>query len=170
MPDTLSADERQAKLYDLIKDVKFAMFTTHHPHGHLHSRPMTTRNAAIDEDDALWFFMSRSGGPVAEFRGDDQVNVSYANPDDGCYVSISGVAHVVEDEAKKHVLWKDADKVWFAGGVDDPDLALVRVDIEHADYWDVTTNKVVRLYEMAKAALGGQPARPGGEHARVRPH
>ena len=170
MPDTLSADERQAKLYDLIKDVKFAMFTTHHPEGHLHSRPMTTRNAAIDEDDALWFFMSRSGGPIAEFRGDDQVNVSYSNPDDGTYVSISGVAHVVEDDAKKHVLWKDADKVWFQRGVDDPDLALVRVDIEHADYWDVTTNKVVRLYEMAKAALGGQPMRTGAEHARVRPH
>jgi len=28
----------------------------------------------------------------------------------------------------------------------------------------------VRLYEMAKAALGGQPVRPGAEHARVRPH
>jgi general stress protein 26 len=171
MNDNLHADDRQAKLYDLIKDVKFAMFTTHKPQGgHLHSRPMTTKNEAIDEEDALWFFMSRAGAPVSEFQGDDQVNVSYSNPDAGSYVSVSGVAHVVDDETKKRALWKDADAAWFSGGVEDPDLALVRVDIEHADYWDVSTNKVVRLYEMAKAALGGQAMRPATEHARVRPH
>ena len=156
-------------LWKLIKDIKFAMFTTHKIQGHLHSRPMTTQNKRID-DDSLWFFMSRSGDPVSEFEGDDQVNVSYANPDDGTYVSISGVAHVVDDDAKKHVLWKESDKAWFAGGVDDPDLALVRVDIEHADYWDVKTNKVVRLYQMAKAALGGQAEPAKAEHARLRPH
>ena len=69
----------QEKLTELIKDIKFGMFTTHKVAGHLHSRPMTTQNKTI-EDDALWFFMSRSGDPVSEFRGDDQVNVSYAKP------------------------------------------------------------------------------------------
>ena len=45
----------QAKLTELIKDIKFAMFTTHKPNGgHLHSRPMTTQNKRID-DDSLWF-------------------------------------------------------------------------------------------------------------------
>ena len=79
----------QDKLAELIKDIKFGMFTTHKIQGHLHSRPMTTQNKKID-DDALWFFMSRSGDPVAEFKGDDQVNVSYANPGSDTYVSVSG--------------------------------------------------------------------------------
>ena len=75
----------QDKLSALIKDIRFAMFTTHKTSGHLHSRPMTTQNKSID-DDSLWFFMSRSGAPVAEFRGDDQVNVSYADPGSDTYV------------------------------------------------------------------------------------
>ena len=40
----------QDKLSELIKDIKFAMFTTHKTQGHLHSRPMTTQNKRIDDD------------------------------------------------------------------------------------------------------------------------
>jgi general stress protein 26 len=166
--DDTTAD-RQARLFDMIKDIKFAMFTTHKLQGHLHSRPMTTQNKSIDEDDALWFFMSRSGAPVSEFQGDDQVNVSYADPGSDTYVSVSGVAHVVEDPSRKQALWNKSVGAWFKAGVDDPDLALVRVRIEHADYWDVKENKAVQLYKMAQAAITGTPPKMG-EHGRVRPH
>ena len=158
----------QDKLAELIKDIKFAMFTTHKVQGHLHSRPMTTQNKKID-DDSLWFFMSRSGDPVSEFQGDDQVNVAYANPSSDTYVSVSGVAHVVEDMAKKKALWNKAAEAWFKGGVDDPDLALVRVKIEHADYWDVKESKIVQLYKMAEAAVTGKQPKLG-EHGHVRPN
>ena len=159
----------QEKLSELIKDIKFAMFTTHRPNGgHLHSRPMTTLNKHVD-DDSLWFFMSRSGDPVAEFEGDDQVNVSYADPGADTYVSVSGIAEVVEDPIKKQALWNKAAQAWFKGGVDDPDLALVRVRIEHADWWDVKENKLVQLYKQAEAALTGKAPKLG-EHGHVRPH
>jgi general stress protein 26 len=164
-----STADRQKKLFDMIKDVKFAMFTTHKVQGHLHSRPMTTQNKSIDEDDSLWFFMSRAGDPVSEFQGDDQVNVSYADPGSDTYVSISGVAHVVEDMAKKQALWNKGAQAWFKGGAADPDLALVRVRIEHADYWDVKENKLVQLYKMAEAAITGKTPKMG-EHGHIRPH
>ncbi len=157
----------QEKLAELIKDIKFAMFTTHKIAGHLHSRPMTTQNKTIT-DDSLWFFMSRSGDPVSEFQGDDQVNVSYANPSSDTYVSVTGVAHVVDDMAKRKALWNKAAEAWFKGGVDDPDLALVRVKIEHADYWDVKDSKLVQLYKMAEAAVTGKQPELG-EHGHVRP-
>ena len=158
----------QDKLTELIKDIKFGMFTTHKVAGHLHSRPMTTQNKKID-DDALWFFMSRSGDPVSEFRGDDQVNVSYANPSSDTYVSVTGVATVVDDQAKKQALWNKGAEAWFKGGVNDPDLALVRVSIEHADYWDVKESKLVQLYKTAEAAVTGKPPKMG-EHGHIRPH
>ena len=158
----------QEKLTELIKDIKFGMFTTHKVQGHLHSRPMTTQNKRID-DDALWFFMSRSGDPVAEFEGDDQVNVSYADPGSDTYVSVSGVAEIVEDPARKQALWNEAAQAWFKGGVNDPDLALVRVRIEHADYWDVKESKLVQLYKTAAAAVSGKPPKMG-EHGHIRPH
>jgi general stress protein 26 len=156
------------KLAELIKDIKFAMFTTHKAQGHLHSRPMTTQNKRID-DDSLWFFMSRSGDPVSEFQGDDQVNVSYASPSSDTYVSVTGTAHVVEDQDKKQALWNKGAEAWFKGGVTDPDLALVQVRIAHADYWDVKESKIVQLYKTAEAAITGKPPKMG-EHGHIRPH
>jgi general stress protein 26 len=126
-------------------------------------------NKAIDDDDQLWFFMSRSSETVAEFQGDDQVNVSYADPGSDTYVSVSGIANVVENPLKKKSLWNKEAEAWFKGGPEDPDLALVCVQIEHADYWNVKDNKLVQLYKRAEAALTGKPSRPG-EHGRFQPH
>ncbi len=160
--------QARTKLWDLIKDIRFAMFTTRHGNGHLHSRPMTTQNSSLDEDANLWFFMSRKGDPVADLLADSTVNVVYADPGADSYVSVSGNAAVVEDMAKKEQLWSKLAQAWFPGGAADPDLALVCVKITHANYWDVKESKLVQLYQMAKAAITGRPPTDLGEHAEVR--
>ena len=93
------------KLWKMIKDIKFAMFTTRHGNGHLHARPMTTQNKALEADESLWFFMSKSGDPVDDIKADPTVNVVYANPSSDTYVSVSGTAAMIEDAAKKEQLW-----------------------------------------------------------------
>ena len=158
----------RGQLWDLIKDIKFAMFTTRHANGHLHSRPMTTQNSKLDEDSNLWFFMSRSGDPVRDLTLDPTVNVTYADPGQDAYVSVSATAAVVDDTATKQRLWSKLAEAWFPGGIDDPDLALVRVQITHANYWDVKESKVVQLFKMAKAAVTGKPPAKLGEHAEIR--
>jgi len=160
--------QARTKLWDLIKDIRFAMFTTRHGNGHLHSRPMTTQNSSLDEDANLWFFMSLKGDPVADLLADSTVNVVYADPGADSYVSVSGNAAVVEDMAKKEQLWSKLAQAWFPGGAADPDLALVCVKITHANYWDVKESKLVQLYQMAKAAITGKPPTDLGEHAEVR--
>ena len=160
--------QARTKLWDLIKDIRFAMFTTRHGNGHLHSRPMTTQNSSLDEDANLWFFMSLKGDPVADLLADSTVNVVYADPGADSYVSVSGNAAVVEDMAKKEQLWSKLAQAWFPGGAADPDLALVCVKITHANYWDVKESKLVQLYQMAKAAITGRPPTDLGEHAEVR--
>ena len=155
-------------LWRLVKDIRFAMFTTRHTNGHLHSRPMTIQNKSIDESDSLWFFMSRRGEPVADIEAQHQVNVTFADPGSDSYVSVSGSAGVVEDTAKKQELWSAMNKAWFPGGVSDPDLALVQVKITHAHYWDVEASKIVQLYEMAKAAMTGTTPKDLGHEAEIR--
>jgi general stress protein 26 len=155
------------RLWDLIKDIKFAMFTTKHGNGHLHSRPMTTQNGKIDEDSSLWFFMSRQGEVVKDIAAEPGVAVVYADTDADDYVSVSGQARVVEDMAKKQQLWNKMTEAWFPGGVDDPDLALVQVSITHADYWEAKDNKLTQLFKMAKAAMTGHPPTDMSEHGRV---
>ena len=70
--------EARTHLWELIQDIRFAMFTTRHGNGHLHSRPMTTQNSKLDEDSSLWFFMSRAGEPVADLAL-AQVRITHTN-------------------------------------------------------------------------------------------
>ncbi len=159
--------QQRTLLWKMIKNIKFAMFTTRHGNGHLHSRPMTTQNKAIDADESLWFFMSKSGEPVGDLKQDPVVNLVYADPSEDTYVSVSGTAAMIEDQAKKDQLWSPMAQAWFAGGSGDPDLALVQVQIVHANYWDVKESKLVQLYEMAKAVVTGKPPGELGEHGKL---
>ena len=52
--------------------------------------------------------------------------------------------------------------------VPDPDLALVRVRITHASFWDIEKSKLVQFFLMAKAAVTGRPSTELGEHAQIR--
>jgi len=155
------------KIWDMIKDIKYAMFTARHSNGHLHSRPMTTINGRDERGGVLWFFMARNAEPALDIAREPAVNVAYADPVGDNYVSISGNARIVDDVAKKKALWSPAVQAWFPEGAGDPNVALVAVTIEHAEYWDVDTNKAVKIYEMAKATVTG--TRPHlGEHGAVR--
>ena len=165
---TPSHAEARAHLWEMIKDIRFAMFTTRHANGHLHARPMTTQNSAVDEDSSLWFFMSRAGEPVADLARDPVVNVVYADPGADSYVSVSGTAAVVENDEKKRQLWTKLAQAWFPVGPSDADLALVQVKIVHANYWDVDASKVVQMFHMAKAVITGKPPTGLGEHGAIR--
>lgn len=155
------------QLWDLIKDIKFGMLTTRHADGHLHSRPMTTQNSRLDEDTTLWFFMSREAEALRDMQSEPSVCMSYADTGKDSYVCVSGRGSLSEDRAKKEALWSPMAKAWFPKGIDDPDLALVRVDIAHADYWDVKESKLVQLWKMASAAVTGKPLTGMGEHGHV---
>ena len=165
MPAQTGAD--WTKFWELIKDIKFAMFTAHGSDGHMHSRPMTMQNGSDDRADVLWFFMSRSSEPVLDIARDASVNVAYADTGSDAYVSVAGRARLVDDIAKKKALWNTGVQAWFPGGVTDPDLALVAVTIEHVEYWDVDSNKMVQLFKITKAAMTGVPPKMG-EHRELR--
>ena len=161
-------DNSREQLWSLIKDIKFAMFTTRHGNGHLHARPMTTRNRSVDEDDRLWFFMSRRDSALADLGSGAEVNLSYADTDQHNYVSVSGMASSVEDLVKTRSLWSKAADLWFPGGAGDPDLALVQVQISHAHYWNTRDNKMTQLYKLAKAVITGKSPKQMGDSVEVR--
>ena len=163
-----STHDDQATLWSLIKDIKFGMFTHRHENGMLHSAPLTTQNSKDDQGSVLYFFVPRSGEIAHCVIRDGNVNVSYAHPGDDSYVSISGAAAIVENTAKKEALFTPFAKAWFPGGPTDPDLALLEVAIEHAEYWDVKESKMMQLAKMAKAAITGKPPSDMGEHKELK--
>lgn len=161
----MSEAEGRQKVFALIKDIRVSMMATYAPEGYMHARPMVARTH--EEDGEFWFFTSRSSHTVAELRADPRVLLTYAEPDDQNYVSISGTGSVVDDKAKAKELWAEPMRTWFPKGIDDPDLILIKVDAERAQYWDAPSSAVVYAYGYAKARLTGERPDPG-EEGKVR--
>ena len=157
----------QEKLWHLIKEMKFAMFTHRHADGQLHAHPLTTQNRSLDENGLLYFFVSRKSEVGQRVQADSNVCVTYGDPGKDTWVSISGTARVNDDKAEKERLYNPIVKAWFPGGVDDPDLELVEVKINHAEYWDIHESKMTQLLKMATAAVTGTPPKLG-DHREVK--
>lgn len=152
------------KLAELIEGVDIAMLTTVTVDGRLVSRPMGTQEVEFDGD--LWFATRADSGNVAEIQANPQVNVAYANPSKGVYVSVSGTAKVVDDRAKIGQLWSPAMKVFFPEGKDDPQIRLIHVDAATAEYWDAPGTTAGKALYFAAAAFTGDPGARTG-NARV---
>jgi general stress protein 26 len=153
-------------LWSLIKDVKVAMLTTEVDESWLRSRPMATQQAEFTGD--LWFFTRESSGKSAEARQHPQVNLSYADAGANRFVSVSGPAELVHDAAKNKELWNPIYKAWFPKGLDDPDLALLKVKVERAEFWDSPSSTMVQIAGFLKAVASGQAYHAGpGEHGTI---
>lgn len=155
------------KLANIISDIDFCMMTTEGSDGSLYSRPMSTQK--IEEksfDGKLWFFTKKDSPKVHELEENQRVNLAYSQPNHQKYVSVAGRASLVFDKAKMEELWKPAYKAWFPEGLNDPQLCLIRVDIETAEYWDSPGSAIVHAFGFVKAAITGRPYK-GGENEQI---
>jgi general stress protein 26 len=65
-------------------------------------------------------------------------------------------------------LWSPLHKAWFPKGLEDPKIALLRVDVDRAEYWDAPSSAAVRLFGFAKAVLTGKRyGEEGVDHQKV---
>ena len=58
-------------------------------------------------------------------------------------------------------LWKPALKTWFPKGLEDPDIALLKVKAEHIQYWDDRAGALEVVAGFVKATVTGKPAQTG---------
>lgn len=121
-------------------------------------------------DGTLWFFTRKSSPKVDETKkNSDQVNVSFSDPNQMSFVSVSGKAEFVDDKTKLKELWSSYLKVFFPQGLDDPELTLMKVKVDYGEYWDSPSSKMVQFYSMMKAATTKNPQALGeNEKVQVR--
>jgi pyridoxamine 5'-phosphate oxidase like protein len=62
----------------------------------------------------------------------------------------------VRDRQKIEELWNPIYKAWFPKGLEDPDLALLKVEVQEAEYWDTPSGKMVQLIGFVKAIATGE--------------
>lgn len=164
MTSAIEQSNQIQKLQELIKDIEYGMLTTM-DNGYLRSRPMATMGQ-IDQDAALWFFTDSDSHKIIEVERQHQVNVSFAAPDKQRYVSLSGVAELVRDREKMQQLWQPALKAWFPKGLDEPTIALLKVTIEQAEYWDAPAGWVAKTIGFVQAVTTGEKAKTS-ENAKI---
>ena len=156
-------EDRIRKLDELIRGIDVAMLTTAMPDGTLRSRPLVTLHTPFD--GTLWFFTHVPSGTSREIGSDEHVNISYVDPRRGRYVSVSGRASIERDRARTESLWRPELAAWFPSGVDDPGVALLRITVTDAEYWDSPAGAVNRLGGLIRSAVGARPSE--GEHEKI---
>lgn len=136
----------------IINGVKFAMMTTiTADEKHLHACPMTTNKNEL-ENAKIWFIGDKTTEAVEDIQKNPQVNLSYTSADQKDFVSINGVAKLVNDKAKLDELWSPIYNAFYEHGKEDPKVQLICVECNGAEYWQ-SGNSVVTMFKLASAAL-----------------
>jgi general stress protein 26 len=157
--------DAKAKLLELLAESRVGMMATRHDDGTMHARPMAVRHTEFDGH--LWYLTDIHSEKVSDLRHHDEVLISYADFDRHQYVSVTGRATLVRDKAAIRKIWSEADRVWFPDGPDDESIVAIRVDVDHAEYWDTRASAMKLAYGYARALLTGEKPKHDGASGHV---
>jgi len=147
MSEPVTHAEAVETVRELIKDIETAMLTTISGE-RLVSRPMQTQDIEFDGD--LWFLTKKDTSKYTELLADPRVNVAYAG---NSYVSISGTAEFVNDLERKKEMWNKMYEKILDVSYDDPNLVLIRIHTETAEYWE-SGSAAKMVTHLLKKAVG----------------
>jgi general stress protein 26 len=158
-PDmTDNADQK--KLVDLMDDMPIAMLTTYGAEG---PRSVPMARQEVEPSAEMWFISARDTAHTRAIQQHPSVSLTFSARD--AWVAVTGTAAVVDDDAKLKELWNTFAEAWLPGGPEDPNAVLIRVDVEHGEYWDTPGGKVASLLSFAKTKLTGDTY--DAEHGEV---
>ncbi|MCB1624203.1 MAG: pyridoxamine 5'-phosphate oxidase family protein [Pseudomonadales bacterium] len=152
------------RLGELVAKIGIGMLTTVADQGTLRSRPLATLK--MDAEPALWFLTSISSAKINELDESGLASVSYSDGQSH-FISVSGKTQIIRDREVISELWTPLAKTWFPAGVDDPDLAALKVQVHQAEYWDGPDGRLTQLYALTKAAITGDDDALG-DHEKLR--
>lgn len=144
MADKDSPQEVAAKFIDKLKDSPFVMIGL--MNSREHHEPMT---AQIDDDqpNTLYFFAGKDN----RIAGGGEAMAHFVGKGHDFFACLSGNVVQNNDRAQIDKLWNKQAEAWFPGGKDDPNLALLRFDIDSAELWETD----ISLSGRVKMLFGG---------------
>ena len=145
----MSDTESISKVTEIINGSHIGMLTTINEEGALVSRPLAVQDVLDDGD--IWFFTGLGTSQVSHVRADPRVNVSFGNRTE--WVSVAGTAEVVTDRQKIHDMWNQVVEAWFPDGPDTPEVVLLRVDSDSAEYWTSPGGRAATVLQWIKSKV-----------------
>jgi general stress protein 26 len=127
--------------------------------GSAHSEPLT---AQLDEDqvDTLFFFTGKDNRLAAGGK----VMAQFVSKGHDFFACLSGTIARDNDFALIDKLWSKQVEAWFPGGKNDPNLALLRLDIASAELWEADMSLTGKVKMLFGARINPSEE---GSHARV---
>jgi len=117
-----------------------------------HARPMTAMIEG-DEGGPIWFFTARDNALVELLQGSGRRAIAQlAGKGHELFASIAGTLREDTDRAVVERLWNPFIAAWYEGK-DDPKLALLRLDPDHAQVWLNESS----LWAGVKLLMGADP-------------
>lgn len=158
-------------LAERIEGSRTTMMTMHDAQGQLSSQPMTVLE--MDANGCLWMLVSHSGHTArmaSAGAGMDTVNLSFSDESSSTFISITAHATLSLDPQRKQDLWSVMARPWFPQGVEDPDLAVLKLEPIKAEIWDGPDSSVLRMLAMAASVVAGKPVGLGDHESHVLTH
>ena len=111
-----------------------------------HSEPMT---AQLDDEqpNTLYFFAGKDN----RIAGGGAAMAQFVGKGHDFFACLAGTVSHDDDRAQIDKLWNNQVEAWFPGGKSDPNLTLLRFDIDSAELWETDISIGGRL----KMLFGG---------------
>lgn len=152
--ENLQGSEALTKLRELVDKIDIGMLCTYPgDDGYVHSVPMSRQE--IDEQGNIWYLFSANSETYKNLQRDKKISILFAHVGDYNFLSINGIAAISRDEARIDKYWNKFVESWFEKGKDDPNIRVLKVNVEDAQYWDNKTNKLFTLIKVAASAISG---------------
>lgn len=147
----------QEEFWHAFEDSPFIMMRLEGAQGH--AEPMT---AALDRDahHAIWFYCARGNRIASGGRAMGQ----FASKGHDVFACLAGSLTEETDHAVFDQHWSNPVEAWFPGGKTDPQVMMMRFDIEDAEVWTadlslkgkvkLLTGSEIRADEAGKHAVG----------------
>ncbi|MET3827189.1 general stress protein 26 [Sphingomonas sp. PvP055] len=127
--------------------------------GSSHSEPLM---AQLDKDlvDTLFFFTGKDN----RLADGGAVMAQFVSKGHDYFACMAGTIRQDNDKAMIDKLWSKQVEAWFPQGKEDPNLALLRMDIDSAELWETD----ISLTGRVKMLFGGTiTADESSSHAKV---
>lgn len=150
----MAATDPTDKIWTLIAEIETAMIVTHSGGQAMRARPMVARSHL--DDNAVYFFTDANAPKDEEIERNSQVCLAFSDPKNNRYVSVTGTAEVLADQALAESLWKTADKAFWDSSRD-PRIRIIRVSPERGEFWEGAGAISTFVAVLAAGAKGERP-------------
>ncbi|MBY6201121.1 pyridoxamine 5'-phosphate oxidase family protein [Maritalea mobilis] len=151
MTDHTPTEKLRRALFDTLGDERTGMLGLEGTRDHM--QPMTH---FFDPDrQVLWFISGQDTDLVRQIKGAPRTaHFTVTAGDRSLYACISGLITQTNDREKLEEVWSPMAAMWFDGGIDDPNVALLCMPLDEAAVWTVEAGALRFGLEMVRGAAG----------------